>query len=564
MVRLADIASLAAELGAPVLAREVPGKGRVLLASRDLAPGELLFRERATLFAPAAALTAASVPSLRVFGRSFLPRRDLRDVPATALRLAMQLHPERRRVDGGAECERAARGRSGADAAPAPRPPAAVWAAMQAVSPDASGAASALAGEMLRALRRDVAAHGPGVPHVSPGWRHRLTADLHSGATDDELAQWLALRVVVPLNAVGCECHVPLGDARELVQRLRGVVSDADVLAAGLRPEDVFPQLPPDAAPGRGDAAVSGGTAQLRLVSLFMLLSMLSHDCAPSCYFRSSWDPASGCPVVSLAAARAVAAGEELTISYLGDDPVVTPDRRARLRGYGFTCACQRCAAGVDDTVVYACSGCGGRVYGHCHGLTAAARGVERHACVLRCADCALPLPASPSCAERWADRSELARRAEVGDESLEPHAHRVRLLHPTDAVRAACTAQLLEERLEMRDYIAARDAAAEVARAMDAAPWAADSSFRRRFFAWVDAGDAAALAGSPADAGDAYARAVRAVEPFATDTGTPLMAALLPLLRRAAVAPPESPAAARSLRRARATLEDELDDGEY
>jgi hypothetical protein len=45
--------------------------------------------------------------------------------------------------------------------------------------------------------------------------------------------------------------------------------------------------------------------------------------------------------------ASAAAAGEEVTISYIHEEALDLQGRRAALEGYGFTCACEQCAAEV-------------------------------------------------------------------------------------------------------------------------------------------------------------------------------------------------------------------------
>lgn len=106
---------------------------------------------------------------------------------------------------------------------------------------------------------------------------------------------------------------------------------------------------------------------------LLLLGSMLNHSCLPSTTWRSSWDGSARCPVYRVYTTRPLAAGEELTVSYLTDAQLnMHPSRRkAELwRRYEFECACSRCVQPYDDTSVFLCKHCGGEVYAEttaCH-----------------------------------------------------------------------------------------------------------------------------------------------------------------------------------------------------
>lgn len=71
---------------------------------------------------------------------------------------------------------------------------------------------------------------------------------------------------------------------------------------------------------------------------VFLAASLFNHSCRPNlCYLRGEDGPG-----FQFIARREIKAGEELTISYLGDDDL--PGRRAYLREhYFFDCACERC-----------------------------------------------------------------------------------------------------------------------------------------------------------------------------------------------------------------------------
>jgi len=123
---------------------------------------------------------------------------------------------------------------------------------------------------------------------------------------------------------------------------------------------------------------------------------------------------AAGVPVSVVRARRAIAAGEEVTVAYV-DRAAPKRARRAALRAaYGFECACARCAAPFDDTVVLRCRACArGRVFWPDAGAAAA------------CADCRAPRRAPlPAAAAPGAPLPRAGARA------LLRHAH----LAPGDA----------------------------------------------------------------------------------------------------------------------------------
>lgn len=89
-----------------------------------------------------------------------------------------------------------------------------------------------------------------------------------------------------------------------------------------------------ESAAALGDAP--GGTA------LYSLASMANHDCEPSADVVLTRGGA-----LALRARRALRAGEEVTITYLDSSLPAAVRRNRLLRGYGFECKCQRCAAGL-------------------------------------------------------------------------------------------------------------------------------------------------------------------------------------------------------------------------
>jgi hypothetical protein len=78
---------------------------------------------------------------------------------------------------------------------------------------------------------------------------------------------------------------------------------------------------------------------------IFALQSKINHDCSPnsqarSCTFRSA--------CVEVVALRPIAAGDEVSISYLGPGMSVGQRNADLLSNYGFKCACSSCAHGIS------------------------------------------------------------------------------------------------------------------------------------------------------------------------------------------------------------------------
>lgn len=75
--------------------------------------------------------------------------------------------------------------------------------------------------------------------------------------------------------------------------------------------------------------------------ALFSVQSGLNHDCDPNSEpFKDERDITGACTIV---ARRDIAAGEEITISYLDDDDKSRDERQDALADYGFVCRCDRC-----------------------------------------------------------------------------------------------------------------------------------------------------------------------------------------------------------------------------
>ena len=82
------------------------------------------------------------------------------------------------------------------------------------------------------------------------------------------------------------------------------------------------------------DCSACEGTA------FYALQSCINHSCSPNANSLKSNGDVDGSAVIT--ARRALAAGEEITISYIEED-LTHSDRQQALRDYGFVCKCERC-----------------------------------------------------------------------------------------------------------------------------------------------------------------------------------------------------------------------------
>lgn len=77
--------------------------------------------------------------------------------------------------------------------------------------------------------------------------------------------------------------------------------------------------------------------------ALYSLICKMNHSCDPSCIIEYTIHPPYGL-VAQVRALRSIAAGEELTQSYV-DASLPVEERQAALKDYGFQCYCSKCAA---------------------------------------------------------------------------------------------------------------------------------------------------------------------------------------------------------------------------
>jgi hypothetical protein len=115
-------------------------------------------------------------------------------------------------------------------------------------------------------------------------------------------------------------------------------------------------------------AAEAAGPAGYPARALFSVVCLANHSCAPTARVAQragSGLDASNPPVYRMEARQPIPAGAEVTVSYV-PRAWRQARRRAEISGtWGFSCACERCAAPYDDCVALRCSGCDdGLVYG--------------------------------------------------------------------------------------------------------------------------------------------------------------------------------------------------------
>lgn len=92
-------------------------------------------------------------------------------------------------------------------------------------------------------------------------------------------------------------------------------------------------------------AHLSGSSGRVQGSALFGLASMLNHSCEPC--LDVQWPRNSA--AIAFRAARDVAAGEQLTISYIPPEQPVAQRQQALHQGYGFWCRCSKCVEELGD-----------------------------------------------------------------------------------------------------------------------------------------------------------------------------------------------------------------------
>lgn len=146
-------------------------------------------------------------------------------------------------------------------------------------------------------------------------------------------------------------------------------------------------------------------------LALFERCSRFNHSCAPGAEYCCTQDGR-----IRVRTLRPFDAGEEVYISYLGGDTLLSrPARRNRLRErYLFECGCCLCSVSIDALAAVRCSSCGSRVAERCCGACAAERppGSEEEAAALEARAAAL--------AARWEASAQQPELAEALAPSIE------------------------------------------------------------------------------------------------------------------------------------------------
>jgi len=335
-------------------------------------------------------------------------------------------------------------------------------------------------------------------------------------------------------------------------------------------------------------AEVLIGGAPSPLTAVFLALSMMNCACAPAAAYESDWLPAAGAPRARVFAQRDLEEGEELTLAYARPQQPRAARRAELLDGWGFECACARCAAG-EDARALRCAACG-------RGAVAVPVD-DAELAAARCGQCGAAPPAAARAAALQSARAD----ALFWLENAEGDAARARgalaLLHKSDGGLRAALGAAVAEWIDAQCAGAGAGAGAgalppalvlEMARAARAgaeasaylplglrrasaplleadAACAAAARLRSAREAAGD-GDGAGGAGGAGEApaleaeraaleaaAAAYGTAAAAFETALA--GSPGAAAWAALLRGAAAAPPATAAALRELREARSEL---------
>lgn len=96
---------------------------------------------------------------------------------------------------------------------------------------------------------------------------------------------------------------------------------------------------------------------------MYDITSTMAHSCLPSAVWHFGSDDA-----FCLRARVSLKPGDEITISYLGDEDLLrsVPERRKRTQGWLFSCHCDRCQSPIDFSRAFRCPTCFiGAIYMH-------------------------------------------------------------------------------------------------------------------------------------------------------------------------------------------------------
>lgn len=135
-----------------------------------------------------------------------------------------------------------------------------------------------------------------------------------------------------------------------------------------------------------------GGGAVGAMRAVFPVLCLTQHSCA-SVAAAAQVGGRGAAPTYALTARAPIAEGQEITVSYVPRSWEKQKRRLALNEGWGFSCACSRCAAPVDDTRAARCTAC---VTGRCFlpDNSGADDGSGKGMPEAVCAECGAPAPA--------------------------------------------------------------------------------------------------------------------------------------------------------------------------
>jgi hypothetical protein len=249
----------------------------------------------------------------------------------------------------------------------------------------------------------------------------------------------------------------------------------------------------------RCNAVASSMAGAEPMVAVLLAASLLNHSCNPNAFWSCSWSDEHECPQYTVYAQRAIAAGEELTINYLGQAGwgLSKEARAVRLAPYRFACTCERCSQRCDDTVALCCDapGCGGKVYGGALRCDACDSTVAEESVLARTAPREVLLAAEPSAGAMEALRA---------------------LLHPADTGYCDWLQRTSRSRAATQPVLA-RQAALAVLRGHDAMPWVHP---RGRVEALLEAADLCVATDVSEDADRCYKHAKELVSGHAVFAG--------------------------------------------
>ena len=158
----------------------------------------------------------------------------------------------------------------------------------------------------------------------------------------------------VELNTNGLIIRSDIDNGQEAEMRVRSLYPAVDTLTSSLsvcRASDVL---------FFNGAELISCNGPSPLVGVFETLSMINHSCQPNALYTSSWDSTLKTPKASIHALRDIAAGDEITFSYVLSSQSRSGRSSEISASWGFKCLCIRCETFGDDTQLLRCDRCNG------------------------------------------------------------------------------------------------------------------------------------------------------------------------------------------------------------